>query len=236
MIDIRDFNSIGGADHGWLVARHHFSFASYYDPARMGWGKLRVWNDDLIRAKKGFPPHPHRDMEIITYVREGAITHRDHLNNEGRTIAGDVQVMSAGRGIQHEEWNLEDKDARIFQIWIEPDQRGIRPRWETATFPKDARKGRLVPLASGKPDAPAEALWIAQDAEVLGATLDAGAEATHVLGKERLAYLVPARGRIEVNGVEVSERSGAAIRDVETLTIRAIDDAEIVLVDLPPEE
>lgn len=115
MIDIRDFNSIGGADHGWLVARHHFSFASYYDPARMGWGKLRVWNDDLIRAKTGFPPHPHRDMEIITYVREGAITHRDHLNNEGRTIAGDVQVMSAGRGIQHEEWNLEDKDARIFQ-------------------------------------------------------------------------------------------------------------------------
>lgn len=236
MIEIRDFDSLGGAEHGWLTAKHHFSFAGYYDPARMGWGKLRVWNDDLIQAKTGFPPHPHRDMEIITYVREGAITHRDHLNNEGRTVAGDVQVMSAGRGIQHEEWNLEDEDTRIFQIWIEPNRQGVTPRWETAAFPKDGRKGKLVPLASGKTDAPAEALWIAQDAEVLGATLDASTEVTHVIGKGRLAYLVPAKGRVEVNGVEVSERSGAAIRDVDTLTIRALDDAEIVLVDLPPEE
>ncbi|MBO6635283.1 pirin family protein [Parvibaculum sp.] len=236
MIDVRNFDSLGGAEHGWLTAKHHFSFAGYYDPARMGWGKLRVWNDDLIRAKTGFPPHPHRDMEIITYVREGAITHRDHLNNEGRTVAGDVQVMSAGRGIQHEEWNLEDEDTRIFQIWIEPNRHGVTPRWETAAFPKDGRKGKLVPLASGKTDAPAEALWIAQDAEVLGATLDAGAQVTHLIGKGRLAYLVPAKGRIEVNGVEVDERSGAAIRDIETLTIRALDDAEIVLVDLPPEE
>src|SRR5690606_8086383 len=131
---------------------------------------------------------------------------------------------------------LEDEDTRIFQIWIEPNRQGVTPRWETASFPKDGRKGRLVPLASGKADAAAETLWIAQDAEVLGATLDAGAEVTHVIGKGRLAYLVPARGRVEVNGVEVSERSGAAIRDVETLTIRALDDAEIVLVDLPPEE
>ncbi|MEQ9151172.1 MAG: pirin family protein, partial [Parvibaculum sp.] len=223
-------------EHGWLTAKHHFSFAGYHDPARMGWGSLRVWNDDLIRAKTGFPPHPHRDMEIITYVREGAITHRDHLNNEGRTVAGDVQVMSAGRGIRHEEWNLEDEDTRIFQIWIEPNRQGVTPRWETTTFPKDGRKGRLVPLASGRQDAAAETLWIAQDAEVLGASLDAGTEVTHLLGKGRLAYLVPAKGRVEVNGIEVSERSGAAIRDVETLTIRALDDAEIVLVDLPPED
>lgn len=236
MIDIRDFNSLGGADHGWLTAKHHFSFANYRDPERFGWGKLRVWNDDLIRAGTGFPPHGHRDMEIVTYVREGAVTHRDHLNNEGRTVAGDVQVMSAGTGIQHEEWNLEDVDTRIFQIWIEPDRQGLRPRWETASFPKEDRKGRLVPLASGKKDAVAEALWIAQDAEILGATLDAGAEVTHLLGKDRLAYLVPAKGRVEVNGVEVTERSGAAIRDVETLTIRALDDAEFLLVDLPPED
>jgi hypothetical protein len=202
----------------------------------MGWGVLRVWNDDLIRAKTGFPAHPHRDMEIITYIREGAITHRDHLNNEGRTVAGDVQVMSAGRGIQHEEWNLEDEDTRLFQIWIEPNRQGITPRWETASFPKDGRKGRLVPLASGRKDAPAEALWIAQDAAVLGATLDAGTTVNHVLEEGRLAYLVPAKGRIEVNGVEVGERSGAAIRDVEVLTIVALDDAEIVLADLPPEE
>ncbi|MEQ9195513.1 MAG: pirin family protein [Parvibaculum sp.] len=236
MIDVRHFDSLGGAEHGWLTAKHHFSFAGYHDPARMGWGTLRVWNDDLIRAKTGFPPHPHRDMEIVTYVREGAITHRDHLNNEGRTVAGDVQVMSAGRGIRHEEWNLEDEDTRIFQIWIEPNRQGVTPRWETATFPKDGRKGRLVPLASGRQDAAAETLWIAQDAEVLGASLDAGTEVTHLIGKGRLAYLVPARGRVEVNGIEVSERSGAAIRDVETLTIRALDDAEIVLVDLPPED
>ena len=236
MIEIRDFDSLGHADHGWLTAKFHFSFAGYHDPARMGWGALRVWNDDLIQAKTGFPPHPHRDMEIVTYVREGAITHRDHLNNEGRTVAGDVQVMSAGRGIRHEEWNLEDEDTRIFQIWIEPNRQGVTPRWETASFPKEGRKGRLVPLASGKADAPAEALFIAQDAEVLGASLDAGSEVTHLIGEGRLAYLVPAKGRVEVNGIEISERSGAAIRDVEKLAIRALEDAEIVLVDLPPEE
>ncbi len=166
---------------------------------------MRVWNDGLIRAKTGFPPHPHRDMEIITYVREGAITHRDHLNNEGRTVAGDVQVMSAGRGIRHEEWNLEDEDTRIFQIWIEPNRQGVTPRWETATFPKDGRKGRLVPLASGRRDAAAETLVDRAGRGVLGASLDAGTEVTHLIGKGRLAYLVPARGRVEVNGIEVSE-------------------------------
>ncbi|MDZ4380126.1 MAG: pirin family protein [Parvibaculum sp.] len=236
MIEIRDFDSLGHAEHGWLTAKFHFSFADYRDPARMGWGALRVWNDDLIRAKTGFPPHPHRNMEIVTYVREGTITHRDHLNNEGRTLAGDVQVMSAGRGIRHEEWNLEDEDARVFQIWIEPNRQGVTPRWETASFPKEDRKGRLVPLASGKADAPAGALWIAQDAEVLGASLDEGTQVTHLIGEGRLAYLVPAKGRVEVNGIEVSARSGAAIRDVDRLTIRALDDAEIVLVDLPPED
>lgn len=236
MIDIRPFASLGAANHGWLDARHHFSFADYHDPDRVHWGALRVWNDDAIAPKTGFPLHPHSDMEIVTYVREGAITHRDHLNNEGRTVAGDVQVMSAGRGIQHEEWNLEDGDTRLFQIWIEPNRQGVTPRWETASFPKEGRKGRLVPLASGKADAPAEALFIAQDAEVLGASLDAGTQVTHLIGEGRLAYLVPAKGRVEVNGIELSERSGAAIRDVEELTIRALDEAEIVLVDLPPEK
>ncbi|MEQ8281299.1 MAG: pirin family protein [Parvibaculum sp.] len=236
MIDIRTFESLGGADHGWLKAKHHFSFAGYHDEARMGWGKLRVWNDDLIRAGTGFPLHGHRDMEIITYVREGAVSHRDHLNNEGRTKAGDVQVMSAGTGIRHEEWNLESEDARIFQIWVEPARRGIAPRWETASFPKEGRKGKLVPLASGRANAPAEALWIAQDAEILGATLDAGTEVTHVTQEGRLVYLVPARGRITVNGVTVPERAGAAIRGETELVIRAGEEAEILLVDLPPED
>ena len=109
MIDIRPFDSLGAADHGWLDARHHFSFASYYDPQRMGWGRIRVWNDDTIAAKSGFPPHPHDSMEIVTFVRTGAITHEDSLGNKGRTVAGDVQVMSAGTGIRHSEFNLEDE-------------------------------------------------------------------------------------------------------------------------------
>ena len=233
MIEIRDFESLGHADHGWLDARHHFSFAQYYDPARMGWGALRVWNDDRIASKTGFPPHGHRDMEIITFVRDGAITHRDHMNNEGRTKAGDVQVMSAGRGVQHEEWNLEDEDTTLFQIWIETNRPGIAPRWEQAEFPRDTRKGRLVRLASGKPDAPADALWIAADADILGASLDAGDEVRHETGKDRYLYLVPSKGSVTVNGVKVPERAGAAIHDVETLVITADEDAEIVLVDAP---
>ena len=160
MIDVRKLETLGGADHGWLDAKHHFSFANYYDPDRMGWGPLRVWNDDRIEAGTGFPPHPHRDMEIITYVRKGAITHRDHMNNEGRTVAGDVQVMSAGKGVEHAEWNLEPEDTTLFQIWIEPREKGIRPRWEAATFPKEDRKNQLVQLASGKADAPVVFGWI----------------------------------------------------------------------------
>src|SRR6476646_4820340 len=118
MIERRPFNKLGGEDHGWLKAKHHFSFADYHDASRMGWGSLRVWNDDEIAPKKGFPPHPHANMEIITYVREGAVTHKDSLGNTGRTEAGDVQVMSAGTGVVHSEYNLEPETTKIFQIWI----------------------------------------------------------------------------------------------------------------------
>ena len=124
MIELRPFTTLGAANHGWLDAHHHFSFAEYHEPARMGWGALRVWNDDTIAPGTGFPTHPHRDMEIVTYVRTGAITHRDSLGNEGRTEAGDVQVMSAGTGIRHSEYNLEDVDTTLFQIWIMPDRDG----------------------------------------------------------------------------------------------------------------
>ena len=157
MIERRKFAELGGADHGWLKAKHHFSFASYYDPTRMGWGALRVWNDDEIAAKSGFPPHPHADMEIITYVREGAITHQDSMGNTGRTEAGDVQVMSAGSGVRHSEYNLEDATTRIFQIWIEPTESGGKPSWGAKPFPKADRSGRFVTLASGM-DGDAEAL------------------------------------------------------------------------------
>ena len=230
MIEVRKFSDLGGADHGWLKARHHFSFAGYHDPKRVHWGALRVWNDDEIAADSGFPPHPHADMEIITYVREGAITHKDSLGNEGRTEAGDVQVMSAGTGIRHAEYNLEPETTKIFQIWIIPDERGGKPTWGAKPFPKGDRAGRFVTLASGK-KGDADALPIRTDARVLGATLKAGETTEYAIGAERHGYLVPAKGSVEVNGVRVDARDGAAIADVPVLTVKAIDDAEIVLVD-----
>jgi redox-sensitive bicupin YhaK (pirin superfamily) len=230
MIEVRPFSKLGGANHGWLNARHHFSFASYMDPSRMGWGALRVWNDDEIAAGTGFPPHPHADMEIITYVRDGAISHEDSLGNKGRTAAGDVQVMSAGTGIRHAEYNAESETTRIFQIWIIPDARGGAPAWGARPFPKGDRSGRFVVLASGR-DGDADALPIRADARVLGATVKAGESIEYALDPERHAYLVPAAGSIEVNGVPVNARDGAAIRDESRIAIKALEDAEVVLVD-----
>ncbi|WP_426699605.1 pirin family protein [Rhodanobacter sp. Col0626] len=230
MIERRPFDSLGGADHGWLKAKHHFSFASYNDSSRMGWGALRVWNDDTIASQSGFPPHPHADMEIITYVREGAISHKDSLGNEGRTEAGDVQVMSAGSGITHAEYNVESVSTRIFQIWIIPDESGKPPSWGARPFPKGERSGRFVALASGfKEDT--EALPLRTDARVLGATLKAGDTAEYALDKGRYAYLVPSTGAVEINGIRIDERDGAAIRDEAVLRITAVEDAELVLVD-----
>ncbi|NKJ42076.1 MULTISPECIES: pirin family protein [unclassified Novosphingobium] len=230
MIELRPFSGIGRANHGWLDAAHHFSFADYYNPARMAWGNLRVWNDDTIAAKSGFPPHPHRDMEIITYVREGAITHRDNLGNQGRTAAGDVQVMSAGTGITHAEYNLEDETTRIFQIWIMPTRQGEQPSWGARQFPKAERAGELVVLASGYEE-DKDALPIRTDARLVAATLHAGQSVDYVLGAERKGYLVPATGKVAVNGVEANARDGLAIADVDTVTITALEDSEIVLVD-----
>jgi hypothetical protein len=230
MIDLRPFASLGGADHGWLQAKHHFSFANYHDPARMNWGKIRVWNDDVIAPRSGFPPHPHSDMEIITYVRKGAVTHQDSLGNKGRTEAGDVQVMSAGNGITHAEYNLEDEPTTLFQIWIMPNQRGGEPSWGSRPFPKDDRAGRFVTLASGL-DGDEDALRIRTDARVAGATIKAGETVDYPLGAERSAYLVPATGAVEIEGVRVNARDGAAISAVDTLRIKALEDSEVVLVD-----
>jgi redox-sensitive bicupin YhaK (pirin superfamily) len=233
MIERRPFDSLGGADHGWLNAKHHFSFASYHDPKRMGWGALRVWNDDTIATQSGFPPHSHSDMEIITYVREGAISHRDSLGNEGRTKAGDVQVMSAGSGITHAEYNVEPGTTRIFQIWIIPDQQGQPPSWGERSFPVGNRSGRFMALASGfKEDA--GALPLRTDARVLGATLKAGETAEYTMAEGRYGYLVPARGSVELNGVQLDARDGAAIRDEALLRMTALEDAELVLVDTAP--
>ena len=230
MIEHRPFTELGGAKHGWLDAKHHFSFASYYDPNRMGWGPIRVWNDDTIAAGTGFPPHPHADMEIITYVREGAITHQDSLGNKGRTEAGDVQVMSAGSGVRHSEYNREAETTKIFQIWIEPNTRGAAPSWGAKPFPKSERSGQFVTLASGFAD-DTEALPIRTDARVLGATLKAGETAEYKLGETRHGYLVSAKGSVEVNGVQLDARDGAAIVNEAVLRVTAVNDAEIVLVD-----
>ena len=230
MIEVRSFDSLGAADHGWLDARHHFSFADDHDPKRMGWGPIRVWNDDRIAPNTGFPPHPHANMEIVTYVREGAITHQDSLGNRGRTEAGDVQVMSAGSGIRHAEYNLEAGPTTLFQIWIQPNQAGGQPSWGAKPFPKGDRAGRFVTLASGIAG-DEDALPIRTNGRVVAATLKAGETATYQLGADRFGYLVPSTGSIEVNGVTLKTRDGAAIRDEATLTVTALEDAELVLVD-----
>jgi redox-sensitive bicupin YhaK (pirin superfamily) len=230
MILHKPFETLGGADHGWLKARHHFSFAGYHDPRNMNWGSLRVWNDDEIAANSGFPPHPHADMEIITYVRDGAITHQDSLGNKGRTEAGDVQVMSAGSGIRHAESNLEAETTRIFQIWIQPNRTGGAPSWGAKPFPKGDRSGKFVTLASGFEN-DNDALPIRTNARVLGATLKAGESVEYALDRSRHAYLVPAAGRVEVNGLTLETRDGAAITDETSIRVTALEDAELVLVD-----
>jgi quercetin 2,3-dioxygenase len=230
MLQLRPFDRLGAANHGWLKARHHFSFGTHYDPDNMGFGALRVWNDDEIAPNTGFPAHPHANMEIITYVREGAITHQDSLGNKGRTEAGDVQVMSAGSGIRHSEYNLEAGPTRIFQIWIEPTREGGAPTWGAKPFPKADRSGQFVAIASGQAE-DKEALPIRADARVLAATLKAGESAQYMPGKTRHLYLVPAAGKVEVNGVSVNARDGVAIRDEAKLTITALEDSELVLVD-----
>jgi hypothetical protein len=230
MIERRPFERLGHADHGWLDARHHFSFANYYDPANMGWGALRVWNDDAIAPNSGFPPHPHADMEIITYVRSGAISHKDSLGNAGRTQAGDVQVMSAGTGIRHAEYNAETVPTTLFQIWIEPTRRGGEPGWGAKPFPKADRSGKFVTLASGF-ESDKDALPIRADARVAAATLKAGDSAEYPLGSDRHVYLVPATGSVEVNGVRIGARDGAAISGETDLKVIALEDSELILVD-----
>ena len=230
MIELRPFGRLGGGSHGWLESKFHFSFADYHDDERTHWGRLQVWNDDEIAAGTGFGTHSHANMEIITYVTQGAITHKDSLGNTGRTEAGDVQVMSAGTGIAHSEYNLENETAKLFQLWILPDQRGGAPSWGARPFPKDARAGKFVTLASGKPE-DTGALPIRSDARVAGATLKAGETTEYKLGAGRYAYLVAASGSIEVNGVHAGTRDGLAIADEDVLRVKALEDAEIVLVD-----
>ncbi len=229
MIERRPFHSLSGDRCDWLQAKHHFSAAH----AETGWGALRIWNDDEIAPNSGFPPHAHANMEIITYVRDGAVSHRDSLGNTGRIAAGDVQVMSAGTGIRHAEFNLEPKTTRIFQIWIKPKANGGAPAWGTKPFPKEDRAGRFVTLASGF-EVDREALPIRAEARVLGATLNRDQALTYDTVSDRFLYLVPSTGSVSVNGVQLDARDGAAIKKLRQLTITALRDSDVLLVDAPP--
>ena len=230
MIDVRKFSSLGHADHGWLNARHHFSFADYHDPARMGWGAIRVWNDDEIAAKSGFPPHPHRDMEIITYVREGAITHQDSLGNKGRTGAGDVQVMRRRHRRPPREYNLEDeRTTTLFQIWVLTDQQA---RSRAGARPSSRRRPLgQVRHAGERLCEDDDALKINSAARVMGATLKAGETAELTLDPARHAYWSGSTARFWSTAKRAEPRDGVAITGEAVLTIEAVDDAEIVLVD-----
>ena len=234
MIKVTHFEDFGHQDHGWLKACHHFSFADYYDPDRMGFGPLRVWNDDHIKAGSGFPTHPHRDMEIVTYVRRGAVSHEDSLGNQGRTEAGQVQVMSAGTGIRHAEFNHDNEDLDLFQVWVEPRELGLAPRWDTRTFDREHVSNGFVTLVSGREGvARDDVLFINQDAAFLAAVMGEGEILKLDIEPGRRAYLVPARGEVEVNGVRVPERGSAAITSETALSITALGEAEVVMFDLP---
>jgi redox-sensitive bicupin YhaK (pirin superfamily) len=233
MVTVYPYATLGHADHGWLDARHHFSFARYYNPDRVGFGALLVINDDRVAAGKGFAPHPHDNMEIITYVRQGAITHQDSLGNKGRTGAGDVQVMSAGTGVVHSEFNLENEETRLYQIWIEPNRENIAPRWEAREFPKSpVSNGSLPVLASGREDDVQHgALFIQQDAAIYGGRLAAGAALTQPIKHQ--AYVLASQGSFTLNGQTLNQGDGAEVTGETSLMIKANAEAEILVIDVP---
>lgn len=232
-VTVYPYESLGHADHGWLDARHHFSFARYWNPERTGFGRLLVVNDDRVAAGTGFGTHPHDNMEIITYVRQGAITHKDSLGNQGRTGAGDVQVMSAGTGVAHSEHNLESKDTRLYQIWIEPNAQNVTPRWDARDFPKTPlTAGPLPVLASGLPThKDAGALFIHADAAIYGGRLAPRATITQPI--EYQAYILVSSGEITVNGTPMKTGDGAELTGTPTFTLTAgAQEAEILVIDV----
>jgi len=232
MIRHYPYENLGRHDLGWLDAHFHFSFAEYHNRNRMGFGPLRVINDDIIQAGTGFDTHPHKDMEIITYVRKGAITHRDSQGNAGRTEAGNVQVMSAGTGIYHSEFNLESEDTNLYQIWIHPRKKGLKPAWDAREFPQTPVKTLLPLLVSGRArDKEAGALYIDQDAAIYGGRIRAGIELQHPVDTQ--AYLLVSEGQLELDGIAMKKGDGAEITDVDLVTIKAIEACEVVVIDVP---
>ena len=228
MITHYPFDKLGGAKHGWLDAKHHFSFANYFDPKKLSHGELLVINDDRIAPHTGFDTHPHRDMEIITYVRKGAITHKDNRGNKGRTTAGNVQVMSAGTGISHSEYNLEDEETNLYQIWITPKTKGVVPQWDMAEFPQEPVSDALTLLVSGDKKAP---LTINQDARIYAGKLEQGRKLSHsIKGK---AYLLVSEGRVTINGHKAHKGDGLAFTDEKFAKIEAQTDCELLVIEVP---
>jgi redox-sensitive bicupin YhaK (pirin superfamily) len=231
MIRIRRSAERGRANHGWLDARHSFSFAGYFDPDHVGFRKLRVLNEDRIQPGAGFPEHGHEDMEIITYVIDGGLTHRDSTGSVATLEPGDVQVMSAGRGIRHSEFNAShERELHLIQVWIEPAERGAEPRHAEAHFADSTRRGQLRAIAAS--DGRDGSLPIGQDAVVYASVLDSGQVIEHELDPGRYAWLQLVRGALSVNGEPLAAGDGAAIDGETRLELRALEEAEILLFDL----
>jgi len=219
-------------DHGWLNTRLHFSFADYHDPANMHWSVLRVFNDDIVQPMEGFPMHPHRDMEIVTYVISGQLEHQDQLGNRGLVHPGEVQVMSAGKGIVHSEYNpSKDTPVHLLQLWLFPEHKNNPPRWEQRQFPVAERTGKLLPVVSS--GATPNTLKIDQDATVFVSRLKIGQTTTHQSKPKRHAYLFIIDGRVTLNGSPLAPGDQARIAAETKLDLAATADAELILLDLP---
>ncbi|HSG21357.1 MAG TPA: pirin family protein [Azonexus sp.] len=233
MLTVRKSEDRGYADHGWLKSHHSFSFADYYDPAYMGWGNLRVINEDLIAAGGGFGKHGHRDMEIVTYVTSGALAHQDSMGNGTTIPPGDVQRMSAGRGVMHSEFNhAPDATTHLFQIWIEPREKGIAPGYEQKSFSEADKRGRLRLIAS--PDGAEGSVTIHADASIYAGLFDADETATLPLNPARKAYLHVAKGTVAVNGQNLQKGDAALLANESSLTLSNAQDAEVLFFDLAP--
>jgi redox-sensitive bicupin YhaK (pirin superfamily) len=229
MITLYPYDELGTAELSWLKTKYHFSFYKYHNPERMGFGVLRVINDDLVSSQSGFDMHPHRDMEIITYVRSGAITHRDSNGNEGRTAAGDVQVMSAGTGIFHSEHNLENEATSLYQIWIKPKVKGVNPSWSSAKFPKECNTDRLPLLVSGNKED--DALHINQDAFLYGGRIAKGSTIEHKVHNQ--LYILVSEGAVAVDGALVRQGDGCEVTSQKSVSIKALSGSEVVVIDVP---
>jgi len=231
MITIRRSNERGGGDYGWLKTQHTFSFNDYWDEKWMGFRSLRVINEDWVAPSSGFPTHPHRDMEIITYVLSGKLEHKDSLGTGSVILPGDGQRMTAGRGIRHSEFNPSAADkVHLLQIWILPDKQGYDPGYEQKSFPEAEKRGRLRLIASR--DGADGSVKINQDAKLFVSLLSPGQQVRHVLGEKRYAWLQVAKGALELNGQTLQQGDGAAISNEKELTIKATEDAEVLLFDL----